>query len=75
MKDCIKCGIICLLSGMVAGAIVVAKNKKLASVINDGTNKVAQTFTDAKEEIEDKIQEMKESSNSLVEKNNSKKKN
>ena len=76
MKDCVKCGIICLLSGMIAGAIVVAKNKKLASVINDSANKVAKTFTDVKEEVEEKIEEIKAQPAIIeVEKTNSKKKN
>ena len=65
MKDCIKCGIICLAAGMIAGAIVVAKNKKLASVINDGTNKMAQTFADVKEDVEDKIEEIKDKANQM----------
>ena len=78
MKDCIKCGIICLMAGMVGGAIIVARNKKLASVINDGTNKVAQTFTEVKSDVEDKIEEMKAESNlvsSSEEMKTSKKKN
>ena len=60
MKDCIKCGITCLVVGMVVGGIVVAKNKKLASVINDGTDKVAKTFAEVKDDVEDKIQEVKQ---------------
>lgn len=59
MKDCIKCGIACLAIGMVVGGIVVAKNKKLASVINDGTDKVAKTFTEVKDDVEEKIEEVK----------------
>ena len=60
MNNCIKCGITCLAIGMMVGAIVVAKNKKLASVINDSTNKVTQTFTEVKEDMQDKIEEMKD---------------
>lgn len=72
MNNCIKCGITCLAIGMMVGAIVVAKNKKLASVINDSTNKVTQTFTEVKEDMQDKIEEMKESAQTI---SNTKKKN
>ena len=72
MNNCIKCGITCLAIGMMVGAIVVAKNKKLASVINDSTNKVTQTFTEVKEDMQDKIEEMKETVQTT---SNTKKKN
>ena len=72
MNNCIKCGITCLAIGMMVGAIVVAKNKKLASVINDSTNKVTQTFTEVKEDMQDKIEEMKDTVQTT---SNTKKKN
>lgn len=72
MNNCIKCGITCLAIGMMVGAIVVAKNKKLASVINDSTNKVTQTFTEVKEDMQDKIEEMKDTAQTT---SNTKKKN
>lgn len=72
MNNCIKCGITCLAIGMMVGAIVVAKNKKLASVINDSTNKVTQTFTGVKEDMQDKIEEMKDTAQTT---SNTKKKN
>lgn len=61
MKDCIKCGLTCLVVGMMAGALIVAKNKKVAKVINDGTKKIAETFTSVKEDVEEKVEEMKSS--------------
>lgn len=62
MSDCIKCGLTGLAMGMVAGAIIVAKNKKIAKAINDGSNKVMQAFSDVKEDVQEKIEEMQEQS-------------
>ena len=59
MKDYLKCGIICLGLGMVIGGIVVAKNKKLAKGIDDGTDKIVESANDIKENIEQKIDKAK----------------
>ncbi len=61
MKDCIKCGITCLAVGMLAGAVIVAKNKKVAKAINDGTDKISQTFSQVKEDVQEKVEEMQDS--------------
>ena len=60
MKDCIKCGIICLGVGMIVGGIVVAKNKKLANGINQTTSSIAQKFAEMKDDAEEKVEELKE---------------
>ncbi len=60
MKDCIKCGICCLGIGMVVGGIVVAKNKKLASKINEYSSKAEQKFYEVKDDVEDKIDQTKQ---------------
>ena len=60
MDRIIKGGLICFGLGMVLGAVVVSKNKKLADGIDDATDNLANKFEDAKEMIEDKIQDFKE---------------
>jgi len=58
MGDYIKCGIVFLGIGMVIGGIVVAKNKKMASDIDKGTDKIAEKFEELKEDAKDKLKEM-----------------
>lgn len=60
MKEVITSGIIGLAVGMVVGGIVVAKNKKLASKIDEGTDKIAESFEDMKEETKTKIKNAKQ---------------
>ena len=60
MKDALTGGIIGLAAGMVIGGIVVSKNKKLATKIDKGTDKIAETFEDMKEEAEEKIKKEKQ---------------
>ena len=59
MKDCIKCGMVCLAVGMVIGGIVVAKNKKLAAQIDQSTTKASDALNELKEDMEQKIEELK----------------
>ena len=60
MKDYLGCGIICLGLGMVIGGIVVAKNKKLAKGIDDGTDKIVETAEDIKDNMQQKIKKAKQ---------------
>ena len=54
-----------LVSGMIIGGIIVAKNKKLANKIKEGLNTAEEKMQEAKEFIEEKIEENKcESSSS-----------
>lgn len=62
MKDYFKCGIICLGLGMIIGGIVVAKNKKLAKGIDDGTDKIVETAEDIKDNLQEKISKAKQKS-------------
>lgn len=48
-----------LVTGMVAGAIIVAKNKKLASKIKQGLGIAEEKMQEAKEFIEEKVEEIK----------------
>jgi len=60
MKDALTGGIIGLATGMVIGGIIVAKNKKLATKIDKGTDKIAESFEEMKEETETKIKNAKQ---------------
>lgn len=42
------CGILGLAAGMIAGGIIVSKNKKLASSIDSGTDTLAEKFEEMK---------------------------
>ncbi len=63
MDNGFKCGIICLGLGMIIGGIVVAKNKKLANQIDEGTDKIGETANDIKQNIQQKIKEAQASKN------------
>ena len=74
MNDVIKGGLICFGIGMIVGAIVVSKNKKLATGIDDATDTLTQKFDDAKQMVQDKIQEIKQD-NQQINKSKSSSKN
>lgn len=46
-----------LVAGMIVGGIAVAKNKKLANKIKSGLSGATEKFEEAKEMIEEKIEE------------------
>lgn len=46
-----------LVAGMIVGGIAVAKNKKLANKIKSGLSGASEKFEEAKEMIEEKIEE------------------
>lgn len=52
MKECIKCGMLCLGIGMLVGGIVVAKNRKLAANINGLCNQAEQKFEEVKQDVQ-----------------------
>ncbi|MBQ8468730.1 MAG: hypothetical protein IJ542_03125 [Clostridia bacterium] len=60
MEDFLKCGIVCLGIGMVIGGIIVAKNKKMATQIDEGTDKIAEKFEEVKDSAKEKFEEMKQ---------------
>lgn len=72
MKDCIRCGMICLAVGMVIGGIVVAKNKKLAAQIDQSTTKASDALSELKEDMEQKIEDLKQKAEQMKEENSEK---
>lgn len=72
MKDCIRCGMICLAVGMVIGGIVVAKNKKLAYKIDQSTTKASDALSELKEDMEQKIEDLKQKAEQMKEENSEK---
>lgn len=60
MENCIKSTIVGIGIGMVIGGIIVAKNKKLANKIDQGTDKASDKLMELKDQAEQKMQEVKQ---------------
>lgn len=63
IKDCVKSGIIGLGLGMVLGGILVAKNKKLATKIDQCTDTASDKLMELKDQAEKKINDAKKKNN------------
>lgn len=62
MGNCIKSAIVGMGIGIVVGGIIVSKNKKLASKIDQGTDKASDKLMELKDQAEQKMQEVKQKS-------------
>ena len=67
MKVSMNFCIFCFAVGMIAGAVIVANNRKIQSLVKDGTEKVSDTIDDIKSTVAEQKQniqtKMKESQN------------
>ena len=67
MKVSMNCYIFCFGVGLIAGAVIVANNRKIQSLVKDGTEKVSDTIDDIKSSVNEQKQniqtKIKESQN------------